>query len=45
MAVRPIDAVQVLNDINLHHLVDCDEDFCFLICPLSKRPPEGEKET
>lgn len=18
----------------------CDEDFCFLICPLSKRPPE-----
>lgn len=21
----------------------CDEDFCFLICPLSKRPPEGEE--
>ena len=23
----------------------CDEDFCFLICPLSKRPPEGEEDT
>ena len=22
----------------------CDEDFCFLICPLSKRPPEGEED-
>ena len=21
----------------------CDEDFCFLICPLSKRPPDGEE--
>ena len=23
----------------------CDEDFCFLLCPLSKRPPEGEEDT
>ena len=23
----------------------CDEDFCFLICPLSERPPEGDENT
>lgn len=23
----------------------CDEDFCFLLCPLSKRPPEGGEES
>ena len=22
----------------------CDEDFCFLLCPLSERQPEGEKD-
>ena len=22
----------------------CEEDFCFLLCPLSERPPEGEWE-
>lgn len=22
----------------------CEEDFCFLLCPLSERPPEGEGE-
>ena len=22
----------------------CDEDFCFLLCPLSERPPEGEED-
>ena len=22
----------------------CDEDFCFLLCPLSERPPEGRSK-
>ena len=22
----------------------CEEDFCFLLCPLSERPPEGEED-
>ena len=22
----------------------CDADFCFLVCPLSKRSPEGEED-
>ena len=23
----------------------CDEDFCFLLCPLGKRPPERQEDT
>lgn len=38
--MRPIDAVQVLNE----GCDACEEDFCFLLCPLSERPPEGEGE-
>ena len=41
---RPPEGVLCACDILQVERDACDEDFCFLICPLSKRPPEGDKK-
>lgn len=39
-----IDALLCACDILQVKCDACDEDFCFLICPLSKHTPEGEED-